>query len=250
MIRVTVSSDLDKLIAKIDNVRRDQLPFAIAKAVTMTAQIAKKRLEDDMPRAFDRPTPYTKGSLYLRSATKANPSAMVWLKDDAGKGTPAAKYLLPQIAGGSRPLKRMERALQITNKVSTRMYAMPGSAAQLDAYGNMNRGQVVKILSALGAGEVKAGYLANRTKASKKRKGKKAPEYFIGTPGGGRLPLGVYQRYTFSFGSAIKPVVIFTQNAPVYRQRYRFQEIASEVVQREFPGQFYAAYNAAVATAR
>jgi hypothetical protein len=58
----------------------------------------KRALEYEMPFAFDRPTPYTLGSLYLSPATKAIPVAKVWLKDDAGKGTPAAKYLFPRLS--------------------------------------------------------------------------------------------------------------------------------------------------------
>lgn len=250
MIRLGISSDLDKLVSKLENVRRDQLPFATAKAITATAQIAKQRLVEEMPKAFDRPTPYSLNSLFLRPATKASLSALIWLKDDAGKGTPAAKYLLPQIAGGQRRPKRFERALQMRGLLPPGRYALPGSAAKMDAYGNMNRGQIVQILSALGAAETRSGFLANRTAASKKRKGGKRPEFFVGSPGNGKLPMGVWQRFTFGHGSAIKPVLIFPTKTPHYTQRYRFQEIADLVVKTEFASQFSAAYQQAIATAR
>lgn len=245
-IRIEVKSELPELIAKIQNLREDQLPFAIARAVTWTAQHVKRALEYEMPLAFDRPTPYTLGSLYLSPATKQIPVAKVWLKDDAGKGTPAAKYLFPEIAGGERSLKRFERALSIMGLLPPGMYAVPGAAAPLDQYGNMPASLIEQILSALGAAETRSGYLANRTRASRRRKGAKLAEYFVGRPGG--APLGVYRRYHFAAGGAVKPMLIFVR-APQYQPRYRFQEIAQQVVDEEFPIQFAESYRLAVQSA-
>lgn len=247
MIRIEVQSQLPDLIGKIRNLREDQLPFAIARAVTMTAQSVKKALEYEMPLAFDRPTPYTMSSLYLNPATKSIPVAKVWLKDDSGKGTPAAKYLLPEIAGGGRNMKRFERRLQLMGLLPEGMQVVPGDAAPLDQYGNIPASVIEQILSALGAAEIKSGYQANRTRASARRKGAKLAEYFVGRPGG--APLGVYRRYKFAHGSAVKPILIFVR--PVqYRPRYRFEEIAQRVVSEEFPVKFSAAYRDAVASAK
>jgi hypothetical protein len=247
MIRLEVQSDLPALVSKIKNLREDQLPFAIASAVTKTAQAAKYALVVAMPFTFDRPTPYTLGSLYLSPATKSLPIAKIWIKDDAGKGTPAAKYLLPEIAGGQRNLKRFERRLQLMGLLPAGMYAVPGEGATLDAYGNISASTIEQILSALGAAEIYSGYKANRTAASRARKGRRIAEYFVGKPGG--APLGVYRRYGFAHGSAVKPILIFVRS-PVYRPRYDFQEIAEKVVRDQFPRQFSEAYQRAVATAR
>lgn len=246
-VRIDVRSDIGELISKLRNVQREQLPFAIAKAVTGTAQVVKKALNTEMLYAFDRPTPYTLGSLYMSPATKAIPVAKVWLKDDAGKGTPAAKFLLAEITGGGRRYKRFENALIARGLLPHGMFAMPGSAAKIDAFGNMERGQLMQILSAVGAAEMRAGYQANRTARSAKRKGRNLAEYFVGHPGG--KALGIWQRVGFAHGSAVKPVAIFTR-APVYRVRYRFQEIAAQVVSEEFASQFNMAYAQAIATAR
>jgi hypothetical protein len=247
-VRLDVRHDLDKLISKIRNLRTEQLPFALAKSVTATAQLVKRAETTELLYAFDRPTPYTMGSLYLAPATKAIPVAKVWLKDDAGKGTPAARYLLPEITGGGRRFKRMELALAARGLLPPGMYVMPGAAAKIDAFGNWERGQVTQVLSAMGAAEMRSGYLANRTKESAKRKGRNLAEYFVGKPGG-TAPLGVWQRINFGAGSAVKPIAIFTR-APVYRERYRFQVIAEQVVREEFPNQFSLAYQQAVVSAR
>lgn len=249
MIRIDVRHDLEQVISKLQNIRRDQLPYATARAVTGTAQLVKKALNSEMLYAFDRPTPYTMNSLFLSPATKAIPVAKVWLKDDAGKGTPAARYLLPEIVGGERRYKRFERALSAVGLLPAGMYAMPGESAQIDQYGNMSRAQVMRILSGLRAAETRSGYQANRTARSARRKGRNLAQYFVGQPGGGKLPLGIWQRFAFAHGSAVKPVAIFT-GAPQYKQRYRFREIADQVVRDEFPSQFRSAYAAAIATAR
>lgn len=246
-LRIDVRSNIAETISKLKNLQRDQLPYAIAVAVTRTAQVAKKALTSEMLYAFDRPTPYTMGSLFLSPATKRLPVAKVWLKDDAGKGTPASKYLLAEITGGGRRYKRFELALAATGLLPVGMYAVPGSAAQLDQYGNMSRSQITQILSALRAAETRSGYLANRTARSVRRNGKRQAQYFVGKPG--HAPLGIWQRIGFGFGSAVKPVAIFTK-APQYKQRYRFQDIADQVVRDEFPRLFSEAYQQAVSTAR
>lgn len=246
-VRIDVRSDIDRVVSQFTVLRRDQLPFALALAVTRTGQLVKKAVEYEMPMAFDRPTPYTLGSVFLKAATKAIPVATVWLKDDASKGTPASKYLYPEIAGGGRGLKRFEKRLQMMGLLPSGMYAVPGSAAKLDAYGNISAGQIEQILSALGAAEIFSGYQANRTKASAKRKGAALKEYFVGRPGG-HAPLGIYQRVKLGRGSAVKPIMIFVRQ-PIYHERYRFQEIAARVVSEEFPRQFSDAYRVAVQTA-
>lgn len=250
MIRIGLRIDSDQIKRILDGVVKDQVPFATAKALTGTAQLVKKALITEMSSAFDRPTPYTLRSLFLSPAKKTKLEARVWLKDDAGKGTPATKYLLPQIEGGGRRHKRFERALAAVGLLPQGMYVVPGEAAKMDAYGNMARGQVVQILSALKAAETYAGHSANRTARSAKRKGRKLAEYFVGNPGGGDgKPTGVWQRFGFAYGSAVKPVAIFTRQ-PQYRVRYKFYDIAEHVVTTEFESQFNAAVATAMATAR
>lgn len=229
-----------------DNPR--QMRFATALALTRTGQDVKLAQVAEIGRVFDRPTPFTLNSVYLKPATKANLVAVVWLKDFAGKGTPAEKYLAAQIEGGPRKPKSFERLLLRSGIMPTGYLAVPGSGAKLDSYGNMSGAQIVQILSALKAfGE--QGFAANRSEASKKRKGKKLPMFFVGRPGGGRLPRGVYQRFNFAHGSAIKPVLIFVRG-PRYRPIYRFHDVSTRTVADVFPGHMERAVAETMATAR
>lgn len=249
MFDFSVKSDIDKIIRNTKDLAHKQIPFATARALTETAKVVKKAEEREIKSVFDRPTPYTQRSIYYKSANKKTLQAKVWLKDDTSKGTPATKYLGPQIQGGQRPVKRFERALQRAGYLPQGWFAVPGAGAKMDRYGNMSRGQIVQILSALKSfGE--QGYLANRTKDSAKRS-RNQPEFFAIKPGqrrGGLAP-GVWQRHRFAHGSAVKPVLIFVSGA-TFHIRFKFHDVAKRTVSREIGPQFKQALTNAMATAR
>lgn len=74
-----------------------QVPFATAKALTMTARDdAKPAVEGRMETAFDNPTPFTKRGVATRAATKQTLVATVFIKDIQ------AKYLKLEETGGVR----------------------------------------------------------------------------------------------------------------------------------------------------
>jgi hypothetical protein len=248
MFRLSMKSTADMVIAAHRDMGRRQLRFATAVALTRTAQDVKIAEVDTMRRVFDRPTPWTLNSVFVKPATKAELSAVVWLKDVATDGTPATKYLAPEIEGGGRNLKGFERLLMRKGLLPTGWMAVPGAGAKLDAYGNMSRGQIVQIISALQAfGEV--GFNANRTKGSRQRRGSRLPEYFVGRPGGGRLPMGVWQRISFAHGSAVRPVLIFVRG-PRYKARFDFFGVGRQIARTNFIGHLRRAIAEAKATAR
>ncbi len=232
----------------------------------MTADDVAGVLRKDIPKVFDRPVPFTRNSIYKRPATKAKLSAMVWVKDDgATKGTPAAKYLAPQIYGGQRNLKRFEKALQAVGVLPPGMIAVPGKAAEKDAYGNMSKGQIVKILSYLQAFS-QSGYRANITDKRRERmargneaKGVRGLDYFVLARPEGKLPAGIYKRVRYTGADAVKvghlqkggakPIIVFVRPA-AYRKRWKFFETSQRVSERRFPVRFDEAMAKALATAR
>jgi len=247
---ISIKDDLEKLKRQLNAIEREQLPFAASLSMNITAKSAKSDEIEEMKRVFDRPTPFALNSLYIKPSTKTDLRITLWLKDDVFKGTPANKYLAAEVYGGERRMKRFERALQARGYLPAGMVAVPGAGAKLDAYGNISRGQIVQILSALRAfGE--QGYAANRART---RKGARTPkgvrkraEFFVGRPGGGRGPLGVWQRTSFAFGSAVKPVLIFVRSTP-YRVRFRFFDVARATFEREWAKQFAYALQFALST--
>ena len=243
MLNISVKTDIDKLLPKLAAVGSRQAPFAVAMALTKTGQKAQAEVKKAMPNVFDRPTPYTLNSTYLRPATKTRLEALVKIKDEAFKGIPANKYLHAQAFGGGRNLKRSERSLQIKGHLKDGLQVVPGSGMPLDAYGNVRSGQMTRILSAV---QASSDPYQNQTKASLKRsRSRKKAEYFVGAPAGGRLPLGVYERKA----RQIKPMLLFVKPGR-YKKRLPFHDIVARVTREEFEAQLYLAIQRALATAR
>lgn len=243
MFSVTVKHDLDRMISRLTDLQTKHVPFATARALTWTAQDVKDAERKEIERVFDRPTPWTLNSLFIKPATARQLSALVWLKDEASKGTPAATYLHPEVFGGARVQKRFERALQYAGVLPKGMFAVPGSAAKVDAYGNMSSGQIVQILSQLRA-QATAGYESriggaafDKKKVARavKRQGYRI---FALQKRHGKLLPGIYARYQFAHGTSVKPLMIFVKGAPKYRVRFQFFEVAERVSLARFPLHF------------
>lgn len=240
-MELSVKNDLERIARNLRETARARIPEAAAKAITQCAYLAQQAEVKEMRDVFDKPTPYTLSSTWVKPASKTTLAAMVKLKDEAGKGTPAAKYLLPQIVGGERSLKKFESALRSAGALPEGYFAVPGSGAQMDAFGNMSRGQIVQILSYFKAFP-EAGYRANITDARRARltrgtRSKQGFVYFVGRPGDGKLPLGIWQRVMFAQGSALKPIMLFV-SAVHYGSIFDFRYVVRTVVEREFDQQF------------
>lgn len=235
-----------------------QVRFATAVALTKVAKIAQEDLRGEMMRVFDAPTPYTLNSLRTSPATPSKLVATVHLKDDVSKGgTPAHKYLDPEIEGGSRRHKRFEVALERSAGKPGSLYAVPGIGAKKDRFGNLPAGEIRRILSYVRAAEQTLGFQANTSEKLRKRlakgsKTKRPTGFFVATPSEKRtkhLKPGVYQWTQFAFGRAIKPVIVFNRT-PAYKKRLPFAETVDKTIDREYGRQFAAALERAIATAR
>jgi hypothetical protein len=67
---------------------------------------------------------------------------------------------------------------------------------------------------------------------------------------GQRLHAGIYQRFGFAFGSAIKPVLIFVPGVTYTWGRFKFFELGEKLAAARFPSNFQRAFITAQATAR
>lgn len=249
-MQVSISTNFSDVAKKIKDIGR-QAEYAAAVALTKTAGEVREELKSEMRRVFDRPTPFTLNSLRVKSASVAKPVAYVWLKDEAGKGTPADRYLGPQITGGSRALKGMEKALQSSGLMQRGQFAVPSAGALLDGYGNVKRSQIVQILSQLRA-QRGSGFESRKSesKASKRSVKKQGVTYFAISNQNNRAKLtpGIYLKKIFGHGSAIKPVFLFVPSLQ-YKPRFKFFEVAAEVVERRLPQIFDEELKKAIDTA-
>ncbi|MFA5517382.1 MAG: hypothetical protein WDA20_13980 [Desulfuromonadales bacterium] len=213
-----------------------QATFVLAKTLTNTGQMVKKEVTDEMRKVFDRPTPYALRSLYLSPATKTRLETKVWFNEFGGKGTPATKFMAPQVYGGIRGLKRSEKLLQRVGILPPGMVWVPGRGARLDAYGNISPGQITQILSVLSAHR-EVGFKANIT--SRSRRTNRKPRDYFATSGRGDgpnpLPAGVWEKRR---DGGVKPILIFVRQSS-YRPRLPFHQIAEATVRANFSRLFH-----------
>ena len=95
MLTITMKSNIAEVTRRFRDLHQEQIPLAVAKALTFTAERVRDAEKREMQRVFDRPTPFTLNSLYLRGATPARLESRVWFKDLRFK----KHYLLQQVKG-------------------------------------------------------------------------------------------------------------------------------------------------------
>lgn len=238
------------VIASIRDVPARLVPYAAATALTRTAQIAaKKDLPDAMRRVFDRPTRYTLNSLFVKPATKENLSARVQVKDlTYNGGTVPEDFLLPSVVGGGRNEKRFERLLRYSGMLPFGWRAVTGSGAPLDAFGNLQPGEMQRILTAVGANRDK---WQNRSGSKRSKANAKNAPYFAVTPTRGVFSGGEYKEVASSMqpgiykrmgGRKIMPVLIFTNKLPQYRARLDFEGVVLKCANDNFKAEFTRAF--------
>jgi len=247
MATINISANIDQARSYLNNIQRKQIPFATSLALNKTAQKVKEEQRKEMRDVFDRPTPFTLNSVFVKSSNKSNLTATVGLKSFASKGNAAAKYLQAQISGGERRLKGYEVALRSIGVLPDGYFTVPGEAAKMDLFGNINRGQIVQILAYFRANRETLSNSNDKTRDKLKRgtKSRYGIQYFVGAPGDGKSPLGIWQKVLSNFGTAIRPVLIFVQSSN-YEQNYDFKYVAELAVKKNFDDEFRAALEIAL----
>jgi len=259
-VKIDVSSNLDEVLRKFEALPAKQIPFAVSLALNETAKRVKESWTKEMSSVFDRPTPFTLNSpMVSKRATKQDMTAVVKIKDwVGGKGTAPADYLQPQIQGGSRVPKKFESALRRVGLLFPGEFAVPASGAQLDQYGNLSRGEVVRMLSFLRAfGE--QGYSANITDDKRRRVSRTGVKlkrqgygYFVprhGADGRDRhLARGIWRREGLH-GVNLVPIISFVRSVS-YKKRFDPLGVAQRIVKAVLPVEANKAINKALETMR
>jgi hypothetical protein len=225
---------LEAFKAEMRDFSERRMNAAVATALTRTAKQSREVMQRRLGQLFDRPTPYTLNALFFTGATAQRLVASVKFKDEgAGSGTPATKYLLPNVEGGARRSKRFEVALQAAGHLPAGWVVTPGPGASIDAFGNISKGQVIQVLSQLRITLV-AG--SNRNMSFDKGKSisaqrKAGGRFFVVKPGGRARP-GVYQREFV--GRGVTPVFWFVHHA-AYKKRLDFDAEVQRVAEPLLP---------------
>jgi hypothetical protein len=253
-MRINVTSNLPDLQRWVGTVAQG-VNRATREALNRTAEWAETDVRREMRKVFDRPLPFTLRSLKIGYAkTGPNPTATLWFKQRRKEEDKL--WAKAQIFGGDRQLKPMELRMQRVGILPQGWFVVPGAAAPLDAFGNMSRGEITRILNVLGtyteAGFNKANQKTrDRLRKGNEKKGQYGFAYWVNPVSGPRnrkhlLP-GVYRRVYTPFGTSLKPMMIFVRKA-TYKPRLDFFGVVNATVERRFPSEFTKAMDSLVAT--
>lgn len=220
-------SNGDRLARRLSDIGRRQLPFATAKALTLTAKDGADEVKLRLAARLDRPKRFTVNAPTIIPAKKTRPVASVILK--GGERSPVAKYLEPLDRGGRRRHKPFELKLISLGLMASDEYAVPGRGVRLDRYGNISRAALRKMIAGAAAGGGSAG------------------SYFVPsvTTGAG-LARGIWKRGA----RGVEPVLIFVKDDPTYRKVVDFDAAVIETAGLVFPRHFLATFSAAVRQSR
>ncbi len=246
------TSSFDAALARLV---QQQLPYAGSVALNKTANAVLDAERGTMRGVFDSPTPFTLNSLRVKRATKSDLVAEVRFKDGTSSNRSAEKYVTPEVLGGNRRGKGIELLLRSRGLLDAGSYIVPGSAAKLDANGNLVRSQYNQILDQL--------KIATRTRRSTRQPKVKTPatggrkrrpalgvrRYFVGSPGGGTQPRGIWARYRTTSGYGLEPILLFVRD-PHYTDRFPFNTVGEAIASVSFPREMQAALAQAIASAR
>lgn len=232
MIEIRRQGSIADVIREARDIPSRVLPYAASTALTRVAKAGQKSVIDAMPSVFDRPVPYTLNSTRVVPSTVETLMARVAVREWAsGNGTLPEKYLFPAVYGGPRREKRFERAMRYAGLLRAGEYAVLGSEAPLDASGNLQRGEMQRILTYTRSA-IDRYQRASGSKRS--RAGARRAQLFGGRVGVGNGPRGVWRRE----GRSVHPILVFVRQVPQYRRRLDFEGIVQRTAESEFEREF------------
>ncbi len=217
------TSNIDQIVAYLNGLPAKVVRPALVDALNWAAYGIRTAEQDEMRSVFDAPTPYTLNSIAVEPASLSNPVAGVgWKEGGINKGRAAGRYLIPQAKGGPRPQTPFEYRLARAGKISGTEFLVPARGAERNGRGNLNPGQLTKILSDLGSIEVARPFPGARNAG--KRRGE---TYIIDRTG--RAPQGIYLM------RGIQMILVFViTRQPTYRPIFDFDGVARRYEKANF----------------
>lgn len=262
-IVIDVRHDMKRLTEHLTLLQKEEIPYAAAVAINACLNKIQPAVQAEMRSVFDRPTPYTLNSyVVMKGAKKRSLFGIVGFKTQrifnaAGKFTGrfttadeelnnprlAGTYLQPQMAGGPRPAKGVEKLMRNKRLIGPNEFIVPSKFMALDAYGNVSRGKIQQITANL-----RIDYDPLKHTKGGVKTGKKKTQFFFTRQGvrGQRLT-AIWERYP---GGQAVPAFIVVSGAPKYRKRFDPNALAERIVQQNFAHEFDNAMIKALATTR
>jgi len=245
-MKIIISSDLSDFRRKWGDLINRQLPYAQMKALNDFGFAAQKGLRAVIPNYLDNPIPFTQRSPMVQRATKREVIMAIFLRDEGKSKGPALDFLRANVEGGQDKPKAIERSLKRRGILGSMEHEITGKSMR-DRYGNLKGGgrlfkTLIQELQPMQ--DVPKG---QRYRAGKARKGA-APKgrYFVGKPGAGSQPLGVWRR---DGKRGLMPVLLFAQERAT-KKRFPFYSFVYRLFDRTFDLYMFKALDAALRTAR
>lgn len=212
MISIQIKADTKRVKRFLTDVQKKQIPFATARAITQTLNVAKKDVIRQLDKDIDRPTPFTRRGFRVDGANKQTLRGRLFILPKQNS------YLQYQIFGGVRT----PRGVALTMRP-----AKPGPGRiKLNRFGNIPPSQAAKAQLAKGAFSATINGVAGIWKAPTKTKSGKVRK-----------------------GSRFQLLLAYERQA-VYRPRYRFFERGQNSIRVNWPRIFEKSFRDALRSAR
>jgi hypothetical protein len=157
-----IEFDYQAMVGKLDELQQVMIPRAGSLALNQAVYAASQELKKQAQNTFNNPVPFTVNAFLYRKSTPQTLEAAVFIRDEAPKGNPPSKYLLPQIYGGPHYMTRFQgsmlntvvrnatgRNVQVGQRGKMLVPNLRSPKTRLNKYGNMTPGQYTQIQSAL-----------------------------------------------------------------------------------------------------
>lgn len=205
-----------------------------AVAMTRTAKLVQEEVKRVTPQFVDKPTAWTMRSTFVKPAKPNKLTAIVGFKDYSNTGVPAAEYLQPIAAGGTRKLKPFEQRLRERGILQFGQFAAPSGIApfKFNQYGNLSGPQHLQVLSRLRALR-EVGSTQNATNSARSRRKRQALSVFA-------IPdVGIFARQ----GRKVTPAFFFI-NQPRYQATFPIARIMRTTFEQNWSAEFEKAIQA------
>lgn len=224
-----IRTNVDELKRRLTTISKSDLPQVLRQAANRTALAVAEAERGHMRQRFNQPRAATLNAVQVKMAGRdvVRQPALVVLNDSKKAGAPAARYLLPQIEGGPRGPTPFEFKLLQRGWLKPGEFLVPARYAETDSAGDLSSGQIVKIMTDLGALDT-----AVRGPNYRGRGRRAAQRYQFLRPGNG-VPDGIYR-----VDGNRRLLCFIVVRQPHYGVRLDWKRVADQTIARTYAYNF------------
>jgi hypothetical protein len=173
------------------------------------------------------------------------------METSSGWQVKAGEYLQPEIGGGPRVAKKLERDLRAVGIIGDNEFLVPSKYMQLDANGNIPKGVTNQIRANLRTSRYDTA--SHSSRGGSRRPSAKKFSFFYFTRRGikGQKLTAIWELYGRGAGSGhTVPALIVVKAAPKYKKIFDMQAVVERDLDEKFAQAFAVGMEKALATAR